>query len=219
MAMASSGYSGINILGLDNSLLVVLMDDGLFRHNKPRSHLNRLCAQHESCGHSSAVGNSAGCDHRDLHRVHNLGYQSHGGSFADVAAGLRSLSHHGVSAGLFHHLGQSHAGNHRDYLDSRGFPHVHVFTRVSGSCGDDFYAFLHNHLRHVIRIRTHEHYVDTKWLARPLFCLADIIPDHISGSIGTANQAKSACLGHSRCQMIFRHPGHTALDDGIFNTK
>ena len=152
MPMAPASNGRINILCLDNALFVICMADGFFGYHKTGSHLHGFCSQHKGCRHAPAVSDSACGNNWDLHSVHHLGNQCHRSGRANVAAGFCAFCHQGVCAAPFHHPGQRHAGYHRDHLTACRFPLLHIFARVSCTCGDHRHLFFYQHLGHLVCI-------------------------------------------------------------------
>ena len=104
-----------------------------------------------------------------------------------MAAGLHSLSHNRIRPVFLHAAGKSHGSHHRDHLDSRNLPHIHVLLWISGSSGNNLDAFLHHYLRHIIRVRAKEHYIYAEGLLCQLPGLADLIPHYLAGRVGSAD--------------------------------
>ena len=218
MAVAASCDRGINILGLDNALLIILMYNGFFGNHEPGSHLDCLSTQHKGRGYSSSVSDTACRDNRNGNSVRYLGNQRHGGLLSYMAAGLHALSHHCVRPVLLHTAGQGHACYHRNHLNACCLPHFHIFFGVSGTGGNHLDAFLHNHLCHILRMGAQQHDIDAKRLICQLPGLADLVAHHFPRCIGTANQSETTCFGYGCCQVVFCYPGHAALNNRIFNS-
>ena len=136
-----------------------------------------------------------------------------------MAAGLGALCHNGVSAAPFHELCKGHGSHHRDHHDPGVLPHLHVLSRIPGPGSHHLDAFLHDHLCHLIGVGAHEHDVDADGLFRQLPGLSDLLADHLARRVGAADESQASGLRNGRCQMMLRHPGHSALDDRIFNSQ
>ena len=74
------------------------MDGALCRAHEARTHLDALGAERERRGQSAPVGYTAGCDDRDVNRIHELGNEHHGRELADVTAGLHAFADDRVRA-------------------------------------------------------------------------------------------------------------------------
>ena len=64
-------YRG-GVLSFDNGVLVPLCHDTFVGHQEPGSYLNALCSQHVCCCDPSSICDTAGCDDRDIKRIHHL---------------------------------------------------------------------------------------------------------------------------------------------------
>ena len=162
--MAASGNCRIDILSLNQPLLVILMDNGFLCHDKARADLYGFCTQHKGGCDSPSVADSPGSNYRDGHGIRNLRNQRHGRGFADMTAGFRSFGYNRIRPIFFHSSCQCHGSHYRNNLNPCCLPHLHIFFRVSGSCGHHFNSFFDNHLCHVIGIGTHQHYIYAKRL-------------------------------------------------------
>ena len=136
-----------------------------------------------------------------------------------MTAGFTAFCDDSISPAALHPFRQGRGSHHRNHFYSGIFPELHVFFRISGSCCHHRYFFLGNDLCHLCGIRAHEHNVDTEGLSGQLPDLVDLLPHPGSRSVGSPDDAKAPGLGDSRRQMVFCHPGHSALDDGVFGSK
>ena len=143
MTGASSCHTAVDVFCLKNTVFIILMDHRFFGCRKNSSHLNTLCTKHKRCCHSSAVRNTTGCDHRDVHCINYLRNQNHCGKLSDC---LCSLCNHCICTAAFHTLRKCHRRNNRNNLNSGCFPVSHIFLRASGSCGHNFDALFHDYL-------------------------------------------------------------------------
>ena len=78
--------------------------------------------------------------------IENLRNQYHCGKLSDMSSGLCTFSNDCICTAAFHTFCKCYGCNDRDNFDSGCFPVCHVFLRASGSCGNDFDAFLHDNL-------------------------------------------------------------------------
>ena len=69
---------------------------------------------------------------------------------ANMSAGLHSLCNNSVSSIFFHTACQSNRCNNWNDLNACGLPHIHIFFRVSGTCGNYLDAFFYNYFCYVI---------------------------------------------------------------------
>ena len=154
-----------------------------------------------------------------MDRVHHLRHEYHRRILTDMSTGFGAFCHQGVGPTAFHSLCQSHACHNRNHFYARFFPHFHILFRASGTCCYNLYSFFHDDLRYLIRIRTHQHNVDTKRFVSQFFRFSDLVSYPVCRSAGRADQAKSAGIRYCRRKFMFSHPGHPSLDDRIFNPK
>ena len=146
MSGASSCYTTVDVFCFDDAVFIIFMDHRFFGCCKNGSHLDSFCAKHECCCHSSAICDTACCDHRNLHCVNDLRNQYHCGKLSDMTACLTAFGNDRICTAAFHTFCKCYGCNDRDNFDSGCFPVCHVFLRASGSCGNDFDAFLHDNL-------------------------------------------------------------------------
>ena len=218
MSCGSSCYFGINILRFDDSFFVILMYLGFICYNKMCSHLDAFCSQHECRSNSSSIGNSSGCNNRNTDCIYNLWNKYHRCTLADMSAGFTTFCYQCIRTTAFHSFCQGHRSNDRNNLYAGFLPHLHVFLRITRTGGNNLYAFFGNHLCNFICIRTHQHDVDTEWFVCQFFCLAYLISYPVCRSTCCTDESQSAGFGYTCCQMVFCHPGHTALKDRVFNS-
>ena len=218
MSCGSSCYFGINILRFDDSFFVILMYLGFICNDKMCSHLNTFCSQHKCGGDSSSVCNSSGSNNRNIDCIHDLRNKHHRCTLADMSAGFTSFCYQGICPAAFHSLRQGYRSNNRNNLYSGFFPHLHVFLRITCTGGHNFYTFFNDYLCDLICIRTHQHDVDTERFVCQFFCLAYLISYPVCRSTCCTDESQSAGFRYTCCQMIFCYPGHTALDDRVFNS-
>ena len=184
----------IDVFCFDNAFLIILVYDRFFCDHKPCSHLHTFRSQHHGCRHSSAVRNASGGNDRDGHCIHNLRHQRHRGLRTNVSAGLHPLCDHGICPCAFHHFCHGNTCYNRNYGDACLFPHLHEFSRISGSCRHNFYALFHDHFCDFRSIWIQKHHVDSKRFIRQFFCFSDLFSDYFRWSTGCTDQSDSSCL-------------------------
>ena len=219
MTCGTSGYSCVDIFCLQDKLLIVFMYITFLCGNKTGSHLYSLCTQHKSRRNPTAICDSTCRDHRDLYRIHNLWYQRHGSCLTDMSTGLGSLSYHRICAAALHSSCKSYGCNDRDHFYSCSFPCFHVFLRASGTGCYHFDAFFHYDLRNLIGVWTHQHDVYTERLICQFFCFADLLTYPFCRCVCCRDQSQASCFGYCCRNVMVCHPGHTTLNDWIFDTK
>ena len=219
MSCGSASYSCIDISGFQKELFVIFMYITFLCCHKTSSHLYGFRTQHKGCRDSTAVCNSACRDHRDLYCIHNLWYQRHSSCLTDMSAGLSSLSNHRICTAALHSSCKSYRCNDRDHFYSCSFPFFHIFLRASGAGCYHFDAFFHDDLRNLIGAWAHQHDVYTERLICQFFCFADLLTYPFRRCVCCCDQSQAACLGYCCRNVMVCHPGHTALDNWIFDTK
>ena len=195
------------------------MTDALGSHTESGTNLYGFCTKHHRCCKSSSVCNTTSCDYRNLHCINDLRNQCHGCRGSDMTTGLCSLSNNRIRTGFLHHFCKSHTCNNRNNFDSGSFPHFHVFTRITGTGCNNLDTFLHNNMCYLFRIRAKQHNIYTKRLICQFLCFANLCPNHIARRTCRTDQTKTTRIGNCCRQMIICYPGHTALNDRIFNSK
>ena len=125
---------------------------------------------------------------------HNLRHQRHRGLRTNVSAGLHPLCDHGICPCAFHHFCHGNTCYNRNYGDACLFPHLHEFSRISGSCRHNFYALFHDHFCDFRSIWIQKHHVDSKRFIRQFFCFSDLFSDYFRWSTGCTDQSDSSCL-------------------------
>ena len=88
MSRTSACYTAVDVFCFKNTVLIIFMDHRFLRCCKNSSHLDSSGSQHKCCCHTSAVCNSARCDHRDIHCIDNLRNQYHCSKLSDMSSGL-----------------------------------------------------------------------------------------------------------------------------------
>ena len=187
MSVTHTGYGRINVFRLDDSVLVSLAYDRFLRYDEAGSHLDRLCAQHKCRRNAASICDTSSCNHRNRNRINHLRNKCHRRRLADVSAGLHAFCNDCICAAHLHQTCLCNRSDNRNYLNASFLPHAHVFAWNTGAGRYDLDAFFHNYLCHVIRIRAHQHDIDTKRLLCQLSRLADLLADNLTWCIGAAN--------------------------------
>ena len=72
------------------------MRNTLRAQDEARAHLDRLCAERKCRRHAACITDTARADDRNVECIHHLRQECHGRDLADMTAGLRALSDHGI---------------------------------------------------------------------------------------------------------------------------
>ena len=131
---------------------------------------------------------------------------------------MAHMVHNRIRAAALHklrHSGACHYGNH---ADACRLPHFHVLARVSGACRDHLNALVHDNLCNGLRLRIHQHDVDTKWFLCRFLHFPNLFPDKFRRRAARTDDSKPAGLGNCRSQIVLGNPCHAALYNGIFNS-
>ena len=219
MTGGTSGYFRVNVLSFQNHILIILMGPALFCGYKMSTHLHALCTQHKGCRNASSICDSPCCNHRNAHCIRNLRHQNHCGGLPDMSAGFTAFRHNRICTAAFHSLCVGNGSDYRYDLHTCFLPHFHVLFRVAGTSGNHRNLFLYNNFCNLICVWTHQHNINAKWLVSKLLYLLYLLAYPLSRGTCSTDQAKSASLRNSCCQVVFCHPCHASLNDGIFNSK
>ena len=211
--------NSIYIAGLEHLGLIVRMNTALGSNKKPGSHLHALGTQHECCGNTTAVADSACSNDRDRKSIRNLRHKGHGVKFAYVAAGLTALCHNSNCAQLLHPLCQHYRRNYRNNLDPSLLPHWHILGRVSRTCGHYRHLHVGNNLGNLCHMGAHQHDVDTEGLPGQASGSLNLLPKVVGTGIHSRYDSQSASLGDSCSQLSVGNPGHSPLEDRILNSQ
>ena len=209
-----AGDHGVPVLGLEDGLLIVLVDGALLAHQQAGAHLGSNGTQGVGGQQLPSAGDAAGGDDGDVHRVHHLGHQGHGGGLAHVAAALGALGDHRVGAPLGHQLGQGHGGHHGDHLGARLLPGGDEAGGIAGAGGDNGHLLLRGDGGQLLHLGVHEHDVHAEGLIGEGAAAADALLEHLGGHAARADEAQSAGVGHGGGKLGGGDVGHTALDKG-----
>ena len=194
MSGRSSRDTGINILRPDDSFFIIVMYLRLIRYYEMRSHLYPFCSQHKCCRNSSSVCDPSCRNDRNLNCICNLRYQYHRCILSDVSSRFTAFCHQSICSAAFHTFCKGHRSNHRNDFYSCFFPHLHVFLRISRTGRNDFYAFFHDDFRHLIRIRAHQHNIDSKWFICQFLCFAYLFSHPLGRCTCSSDQTESSCF-------------------------
>ncbi len=148
-----AGGNRRSIPGLHNLLLIVGVDDALGGADEAGAHLDAHRAQGQGGGQSSPVGKAAGGDHRDVHRVHDLGDERHGGHIADVPAGFHPLGDQRIHTHTRYPPGQGYRADHRYDGYARFFQWRDDWRRTACAGGHHCYPFLDADVHYVVHVR------------------------------------------------------------------
>ena len=195
------------------------MSPAFFCGDESSSNLYSFCPKHKRSCHTSSVSNSSCCNDWNVYGVRHLGNKNHCCRFSNMSSCFCSFCNHSVSTTPLHSFCKSYRSNNRNHLYSGFLPHSHILFRISCSCCNSLYSFFRNNFSNFICIWAHQHNVYAKRFLCSLFYFPNLLSYPFCRSAGCANQSKSSCFGYSCRQMIFCHPCHTALDNGIFNSK
>ena len=84
--------------------------------------------------------------------------------------------------------------------------------------GNKGYLFFAKHIDNFGNIGSHQHYVYAKGLVGELLSLAHLFTSPVHGATAATNDASATGVRNGCCQHCITGPGHTALNNGIFNT-
>ena len=142
------------------------MDGALLARQQACSHLGTHRAQSKRSGKLTPVCNASRRDNGNVNRVDHLRNERHGRGLAHMATALRTLGNHAVNVITRQTAGQNGGRHHGEYLDSSGFPLVHILARVTCTGGKNAHVFFDNDLRQLVDMRVHKHEVHAKRLVR-----------------------------------------------------
>ena len=97
------------------------------------------------------------------------------------------------------------------------FPQLHEFSGVSRTCRYRLYSFFHNDLRYFFCVGIEQHDIHAEGLVGQLFAFADFLPDDLRRSGSGTDDTKASGIRYRCRQLMFRHPCHAALENGIFD--
>jgi hypothetical protein len=168
-------------------------------------------------GHdASGVADAAGGDDGYVDGVYDLGYEGHGGDFADVAAAFHAFGDDGVYAGARQPPGESDGGDDGDDACAALFEGADVFSGVAGAGGDDGDFFVDDDLHDFADKGRHEHDVDAEGFGGQRLCFADFLPQGFGRHVAGADEAESTGFGNGGGEFGGSDPGHAPLQDGVF---
>ena len=206
---------GVAVLGLQQGLLIVVVNGTFPACQQAGAHLDAAGTQGEGGGSLTAVGNAAGGDDGNIHRVDDLGHQGHGGHFAHMAAGLHALSDDGVGSLIHQPLGKDGGRHHGQHLDPGSFPRGDVLAGTARSGGHHPDALLYDDLGHFVGAGVHQHQVHAEGLVRQALADADLLAQQVRfqhPACGDDAQRPRVRAGGGKfaCGDV----GHAALDNG-----
>ena len=183
------------------------------------THLNSFCAEHYCRSEASAVCNPPGTDYRDVHRIDHLGKQCHGSGLTYVSATFHTFGNNCISTRSLHHDCHCNACNHRYNLYSGFLPHGNELGRIACSgcyCLDAFFDY---NLCYLFGIGIHEHDIHAEGLVCQFLALTDLLSYYFWRSRCRSDYTEASCIGYGCCKIVFCNPGHTALNNWIFNSQ
>lgn len=71
----------------------------------------------------------------------------------------------------------------------------------------------------IMLMSTHQHDVYTERLICQFFCFADLLTYPFCRCVCCRDQSQASCFGYCCRNVMVCHPGHTTLNDWIFDTK
>ena len=219
MAQAFAGRDGVDVFGLEDLVLVILVNGALLGDQEAGTALYTAGAQHQCRRDASAVGDAARRQNRDVDRIADLRNQGHGGQLADVAAGLTALGDDCEGAASFHQFCHGGGSNYRDNLDARSDPFLHVLARIARASDDDRNLLLDDKIGNLVSKGAHQHDVDAKSLVSELAGLVDFLAQPVSVGIHRCDDAQSSGVADRCRQRSVGDPGHAALEDGVLNIQ
>ena len=200
---------------LDECLLVVGMNRALTAHKKAGTDLDAAGAERNRSGHLSAVRNATGRNDRHIERVHHLRNERHRRHLADMTAGLRSLGNDRICARTHETLCKGNGRGHRNHLNASRLPFVHINARISGACRDDLHAGARDDISHRLRVRIHQHEIDTERLVRQALRLLYVLLETLRVHAAGADDPESSRIRARGCEFTRRNIGHAALNNRI----
>ena len=219
MPASAARDDGVGILRGQHTFFVRVCHRALVNRQESRADLHAFRAQRKCCCHAAAIGNAAGRNHGDGHRVAHGRHQRHGGKLAYVPAAFGAFRNHGVGAKALHAARQGGGGNHGDYLDASFFPHVHVVCRATRTGGNHVDFQVDKQLCQFSCVRIHEHNVSAKRLVGDLARRAHLLLHPFKGCATTGNDAQAARCAHRARQAGVGDARHGTLDNGHVNAQ
>ena len=185
--------------------------------HKSGSHLYGFCTQHKGCRDPTTVCNSTCCNYRDL----LLASTTCGTSAIVVVSpicppdSVPATTASAPQRSIL--LARATDATTGITLYLRQLSMLPCIFRASGTGCYYLDPFFYYDLRNLIGTWTHQHDVYTKKvLSVSFFALTDLLTHPLCRCVCCYDQSQAACLGYCCRNVMICHPGHTALDDGIF---
>ena len=150
MAKPLTCNHGAKVCGLQNLFLINPMNITFYSTQKPRSHLDSLCSQHECCRNTAPIRNSSCCYDRKCCSITHLRYQHHSCELTHMSTALAALGYKCRSSEPCHELRHGNRGNNRNHFNSCVQPFLYIFRRIACSRGNHIDLFLYYNLCHLI---------------------------------------------------------------------
>ena len=219
MAGRSSRDLGIDVAGLNDKVLIVLMNIRLFTWDEAGAALYALSAQHECCRDSSSVCDTACGNDWNGERIHDLRYQCHGGQFTDMSAGLGTLGNNCVDAELFHSLCKTDRSNDRNDLDAGFLPLLKISFRRTGSGGDYCDFLFCQDICDLRSMRVHQHNIYAERLVCQFTAALDLVSYPVRIRSAGTDDTQATGITYCSREMVICDPGHAALHDRVFDVQ
>ena len=98
MSAGAARYARIDVAGLNNKILIILMNCAFLGQEKTGPDLYTAGSEHTGRRDSASVADTACGDNRDGYGVNHLRYKDHCRKLADMSAGLAALGDDRVNA-------------------------------------------------------------------------------------------------------------------------
>ena len=191
------------------------MDGALPACQQAGAHLDAAGTQREGRGRLPSVGNAAGGDDGDVHRVDDLRHQRHGGHLPHMAAGLHALGDDGVSSLIHQPLGKDGGRHHGQHLDPGILPRGDVLAGTARPGSYHLNALLNNDLGHFVGAGVHQHQVHAEGLARQALADADLLAQQVRlQHPAGGDDAQGPRVRAGGGKFAGGDVGHAALDNG-----
>ena len=214
-ADGAARHGGVAVLGLQKGQLVVFVDGALKACQQASAHLNATGPQSEGRCRLPSIGNAAGGDDGDVHRVDDLGHQRHGGHFPHMAAGLHALGDDGVGSLIHQPLGKDGGRHHGQHLDPGLFPRGDVLAGTARPGGHHLNALLYDDLGHFVGAGVHQHQVHAEGLVRQALADADLLAQQVRlQHPAGGDDAQGPHVRAGGGKFAGGDVGHAALDNG-----
>ena len=217
---SAARHHRVGIFRLQHAFLIRIGDAAFLNRKEAGAHLHALGAQRKRGRHATAVGDAARRDHGDAHGIAYARDERHSGELANVATGLAALGNHRVGAHALHARSERRRRHHGNHLYASLFPGCHEIRRAARARGNHVDAQLGEQLRHLGRLRIHEHDVCTEGSVASDFAgNAHLFFDPREWRAATGDNAQAARRRHRTGEFAVGDAGHGALDDGHANAQ